>query len=392
MFRFVIESHSFRRIAVLAVIFVVFLYISSKVFDHYWTSASFIPLVNLNVVYSPPREYDNITRINIQFIKENLIIIEGNKRFRIVNADGDLSYYDTIPILNPVTDYSHFNKIYMRFENSAETDSLYLVVSKSGETNKFYNQVFYSSVIVSNLNEISDNPAVFRIEHAALVDTSLLNNNDTLIHAAFNYFNVNAGTLGLAECGRNCLVFKKICEDYKVPCRMVWLQGGDIETAGFDRSLGYPLHVVCEIYYAKQKKWYVVDPSYGIRFRNNDNDSYMSAVELSVLHSFRNANDIEQDSILVSKKNIVGKDYFKYYENVMFANSWVQSTLLKKFLTFAYSKFNHRSTLYSNNYPQKKDGYLYFGLKSFLYFIIMMLYINAVLFVLARRLFSAKKP
>jgi hypothetical protein len=392
LFRFVIESHSFRRISVLTIVIVILLYFTNKIFDHYWTSMSSIPLVNLNIVYAPPKEYDDVTKINLQLVKEDLVVIEGNRRFKLMNSGKDYSYFDTIPILRPDTVYNYFNKIFLSFENSVAADSIYLVVSKSIENNKFYNQVFYSSVIVNSLNELSEKQDNFRIDLLALVEPSLLNNNDTLIYAAFKYFNDNASKLGLAECGTNCLVFMKICESFKVPCRMVWLQGGDIEKAGFDNSLGYPLHVVCEIYYAKQKKWYVVDPSYGIRFKNNDNDSYMSAVELSVLHTFRNANDIEQDSVLVVKKNIVGKDYFKYYENVMFGNIWVKNFIFKKFLAFAYPKFNHRSSLYSNNYPQKKDGYFYFGLKTILYFVIIIIYINAILFVLAKRLFSAKKP
>lgn len=394
MFRFIIESHSFRRIGFLTFAFVALFYFTSNIFDYYWESTSSVPLVNLNVVYAPPKEYDNINKINLHLISDDLVVIEGNRRFRLIYEGNpkNYDYFDSIVIVRPDTSFSNLNKIFMKFENNTGPDSVYLVVSNSEVNDYFYNQIFYSSVIVNSLNELSDDPEGFRINDLTLASSSLLISNDTLINNVFNYFNENAPYLSLAECGRNCNVFKIICAKFGVPCRMVWLQGGDIEETGYGTSLGYPLHVVCEIYSSSQNKWYVADPSYGIRFKNIDNNSYMSAVELSILHSFGSDDAIEQDSILVVKKNIVGRDYFKFYENVLFGSNMIENVVVKKFLTIAYSKFNYRSILYSNNYPEKKDGNYYFGMKTFLYLVILIFYINSVLFLIAKRLFSVKKP
>ena len=392
MIKFILESYSFKRILILTVISIAVLFLLSTLFDKAWGSSSYIPTVSLNSVYSFPVEYDNFNRINLKLISKDNIAIEGNKRFSRQNSNKPNDYYDTVSFSYPDSSYDKINKIYIKFEDSRDYDSVYFVVSRSQEDKIFYNQIFYSSVLINNLNEFSKDPSEFRINKSILVNDELLASNDTLINQVFSYFNSNIDKLGIAECGRNCVIFQEICIKYGVPCRLVNLQGGDDDKVGFSDNIGYPLHVVCEIFSSKHKKWYVVDPTYGFRFKLSAFNDYLNAVEIANKHTFRREDEIVQDSILLTKRSLVGKDYFKYYENVVFSMPEWKNRILKKLFNIFYGNFNYYLYLFSNNFPIVKNGFYYVGIKTFMYFFLLILYINAVLFLLMRRLFLVKKP
>lgn len=392
MIKFILESYSFKRILVLTVLSIAVLFLLSTLFDKAWGSSSYIPIVSLNSVYSFPVEYDNFNRINLKLISKDNIAIEGNKRFSRQNSNKLNDYYDTVSFSYPDSSYVKINKIYIKFEDSRDYDSIYFVVSRSQEDKIFYNQIFYSSVLINNLNEFSKDPSEFRINKSLLVNDELLASNDTLINQVFSYFNSNIDKLGIAECGRNCVIFQEICIKYGVPCRLVNLQGGDDDKVGFSDNIGYPLHVVCEIFSSKHKKWYVVDPTYGFRFKLSAFNDYLNAVEIANKHTFRREDEIVQDSILLTKRSLVGKDYFKYYENVVFSMPEWENRILKKLFNIFYGNFNYYLYLFSNNFPIVKNGFYYVGIKTFMYFFLLILYINAVLFLLMRRLFLVKKP
>lgn len=392
MIKFILESYSFKRILVLTVLSIAVLFLLSTLFDKAWGSSSYIPIVSLNSVYSFPVEYDNFNRINLKLISKDNIAIEGNKRFSRQNSNKLNDYYDTVSFSYPDSSYDKINKIYIKFEDSRDYDSVYFVVSRSQEDKIFYNQIFYSSVLINNLNEFSKDPSEFRINKSLLVNDELLASNDTLINQVFSYFNSNIDKLGIAECGRNCVIFQEICIKYGVPCRLVNLQGGDDDKVGFSDNIGYPLHVVCEIFSSKHKKWYVVDPTYGFRFKLSAFNDYLNAVEIANKHTFRREDEIVQDSILLTKRSLVGKDYFKYYENVVFSMPEWKNRILKKLFNIFYGNFNYYLYLFSNNFPIVKNGFYYVGIKTFMYFFLLILYINAVLFLLMRRLFLVKKP
>lgn len=392
MIKFILESYSFKRILVLTVLSIAVLFLLSTLFDKAWGSSSYIPIVSLNSVYSFPVEYDNFNRINLKLISKDNIAIEGNKRFSRQNSNKPNDYYDTVSFSYPDSSYDKINKIYIKFEDSRDYDSVYFVVSRSQEDKIFYNQIFYSSVLINNLNEFSKDPSEFRINKSLLVNDELLASNDTLINQVFSYFNSNIDKLGIAECGRNCVIFQEICIKYGVPCRLVNLQGGDDDKVGFSDNIGYPLHVVCEIFSSKHKKWYVVDPTYGFRFKLSDFNDYLNAVEIANKHTFRREDQIIQDSVLLTKRSLVGKDYFKYYENVVFSMPEWKNRILKKLFNIFYGNFNYYLYLFSNNFPIVKNGFYYVGIKTFMYFFLLILYINAVLFLLMRRLFLVKKP
>ncbi|MBN8586559.1 MAG: hypothetical protein J0M37_15840 [Ignavibacteria bacterium] len=392
MIKFILESYSFKRILVLTVLSIAVLFLLSTLFDKAWGSSSYIPIVSLNSVYSFPVEYDNFNRINLKLISKDNIAIEGNKRFSRQNSNKPNDYYDTVSFSYPDSSYDKINKIYIKFEDSHDYDSVYFVVSRSQEDKIFYNQIFYSSVLINNLNEFSKDPSEFRINKSILVNDELLASNDTLINQVFSYFNSNIDKLGIAECGRNCVIFQEICIRFGVPCRLVNLQGGDDDKVGFSDNIGYPLHVVCEIFSSKHKKWYVVDPTYGFRFKLSDFNDYLNAVEIANKHTFRREDQIIQDSVLLTKRSLVGKDYFKYYENVVFSMPEWKNRILKKLINIFYGNFNYYLYLFSNNFPIVKNGFYYVGIKTFMYFFLLILYINAVLFLLMRRLFLVKKP
>ncbi len=392
MLKFILVSYSFRRILILTGIFTGFLFIFSKIFDQAWGSSSSIPIVNLYDVYSVPEEYDNNSNVNLKQLSKDLIAIEGNKKFRVIGHQTDPQYYDTVKVVYPDTSYNKINKIFLKFEDSDNLDSIYIVISNSQEEKLYYNQVFYSSVIIQRLNKFSEEPDEFRIDNTKLVNKDLLQDNDTLINEVFNYFNTNIAMLGIADCGKNCTIFLQICNNFGVPGRIVSLQGGDIDQVGYNDKLGYPLHVVCEIYSSRHQKWYVVDPTYGFRFKHKVFQDYLNAVEISYKHTFRREDNISQDSILITKRTLVGRDYFQFYENVIFSKPEWKNRFLKKLVRVFYSNFDYYIFLFSNNFSVVKNGFYYVGIKTFMYFFMLILYINVVLFLLLKRLFLVKKP
>ncbi len=392
MIKFILESYSFRRIVILTVLSLLLLFAASKIFDLTWGSSSSIPIVNLDDVYSAPVQYDNFNRINLKLVAKDLIAIEGNKKFKLKDHPTGYDYYDTIKVFYPDTSFDKTNKLFLQFEDSGNFDSVYIVIAKSQENQIYYKQIFYSSVIIDKLNKFSDDPEIFRIDSKKLVNIDLLNDNDTLINKVLSYFNSNIDNLGIAECGRNCTVFQEICSNFGVPCRLVNLQGGDVDQVGYYNFIGYPLHVVCEVYSSHHQKWYVIDPTYGFRFRHRTFQDFLSAVEISNKYTFRREDEIDQDSILLTKRTLVGRDYFKYYENVLFSKPEWKNKYLRKLVSIFYGNFNYYLYLYSNNFPIVKNGIYYVGIKTFMYFFMLILYINAVLFLLMRRLFLVKKP
>jgi len=392
LIKFILESYIFKRFFILSVVFVLLLIVAGKIFDKLWNSSTAIPIVTLKEVYSPPAGYDNFKSVKLKLVSKFKVAIEGNKKFKLKDKQGDLDFYDTVSVEYPGEEFDRTNKIFFRFEDTPNYDSIYLVIAKSEIPDTYFKQIFYSSVIVSTLNEFSDNADEFRIDDSKLVSHDLLVNNDTLINSVFDYFNSNIDNLGIAECGTNCQILMRICKDFGVPCRMINLQGGDIDQTGFYDMLGYPLHVVCEIYSSKQQKWYVVDPTFGFRFRHKNSSTYMNAVEISNNHTFLRGDEIYQDSILLTKRTLVGKDYFKYYENVVFTKPEWKNRYLRKLVSVFYGNFNYYLYLFSNNFPGIKNGFYYIGMKTFMYFFMLILYINAVLFLLLRRLFLVKKP
>lgn len=392
MIKFILESYSFKRIIILTAVFMILLFASSRIFDILWNSSTEIPIVTLDEVYAPPPQYNNFKSVKLKMLSRDRVAIEGNKKFMIKDHLSGFEYYDTLTVEYPETEFDRTNKIFFRFEETPHYDSIYLVIAKSDDPKLYYKQIFYSSVIVSELNEFSDEPGEFRIDDSKLVSPELLRNNDTLINSVFAYFNSNIDNLGIAECGRNCLIFQKLCNDFGVPCRMINLQGGDVDQVGYYDKIGYPLHVVCEIYSSKLQKWYVVDPSFGFRFSHKTSQDYLNAVEISNKHTFHREEEIGQDSILLTKRSLVGKDYFKYYENVIFTKPEWKNKYLRKLVSVFYGNFNYYLYLFSNNFPIVKNGFYYIGIKTFMYFFMLILYINAVLFLLLRRLFLVKKP
>ncbi|MCI0450655.1 MAG: hypothetical protein L0Y79_12910 [Chlorobi bacterium] len=391
MLRFILKSYSFKRILVISAAFIVIFWISNKIFDYVWGSSSSIPIVNLDDIYKPPEGYNNYTKINIKLITKDRVAIEGNKRFKTINSRKNFEYYDTVSILYPETEFSYTNKIFMQFEQSNYLDSLFLVVSKSTDENLYWKQIFYSSVIVHKINRFSENIEEFRINNDKLVNTGILEDNDSLISEVYKYFNKNAGKLEASDCGRNSELFKTFCSLFNVPCRIVGLQGGDADQTGYFYNIGYPLHALCEIYSSKQKKWFIVDPSYGFRYRVKSGTGFLNAVEVSNKHTFSREYEIIQDSILITKRSLVGKDYFKFYENIYYRVKY-DNPFIQRLYKFLYGKFNYHTYHYSNQYPVKRDGNYYVASKSFMYLIVLILYINSSIIVLIKRLLLVKKP
>jgi hypothetical protein len=356
-----------------------------------WGSNSSIPVIDLNNVYKRPVSYDNLSKVNLKLVSENLVCIEGNKKFILKGSGKNSDYYDTIHIYYPEESFDRVNKIFLHFDGSNSDDSIHLVISKSPEVNKFYHQIFFSTVLIQNLNILSNDVDEFRIKPWDLVSNELLSNNDSLINNAFRYFNDNIEKLGLAECGTNSEVFKKICINFNVPCRIIGLQGGDEEETGFFDKIGYPMHVVCEIYSSRLQKWYVVDPSFGFRFSIKNDSNFLNAVELNNNYTFMMDEDIRQDSILLTKRTTVGRDYFKYYENVMFRYGQ-KNRIIDRIINFFYSRYNIHIYHYSSNYPLIKNGLYYLGIKTFMYLFILILFINSIMLIILKRLFTVKKP
>jgi len=89
---------------------------------------------------------------------------------------------------------------------------------------------------------------------------------------------------------------------------------------------------------------------------------------------------------------LVGKDYFKYYENVVFTRQEWKNKFLRKLASVFYSNFTYYLTVFSNNYPPIKNGFYYVGIKTFMYFFLFILYTNISMLIIIKRLFEVKKP
>ena len=358
-------------------------------FDLLWDDTCTLPLTNLDDVYKPPPGYDKAEKINIKLVESNKISIEGNKKFKFINSDKRYDFFDTVEIRFPDNEFEFTNKFYFIFENSPNTDSIFLVVSKSDRKDFYWKQIFFSSVYVMNLNSFSDNPDKFRLDPNKLVRNDILNDNDFLIQMVYKYLNSHLDSIGFAEWGTNCTNFKAVCDKFNLPCRLIYLQGGDANKAGFNNQLGYPLHVICEIYSSKYNKWYVVDPTYGFAFTKDKGP--LNAIEISNKVFFKREKEISQDSILLTKRTLVGKDYFKYYENLFFASNYNPNFALAKLNRMFYRKYNPKVYQYSNNLNTLKNGYYYVGIKSVIYLLIMIFSINFVVIILLKRLYSIKQ-
>lgn len=377
---------------ILTLAFLAIVWISNKGFDKLWVRSNSIPVTNLDDVYGVPVKYDDYTKINIKLITKDKIVIEGNKKLRTLNENKDYGYYDTVSIKYPADTDNYVNKIYLNFYNTGKADSVFLVVAKSETTGLFWKQIFLSSVKVINLNEFSNDTAQFRIKEKNLAAPDILRNNDTLINSALNYFNSNKDNLKLLECGTNSLILDSIFKKFNLPSRTVGLQGGDGNFAGLSIDIGYPLHEVCEVYSTLYKKWYVIDPTYGFRYKEKNSDEFMNAVEISNKFFFLSEKDIVQDSVLFTKRNLLGSDYFKYYENIYYTKEGRYNYFLTKFIQHFYGKFNYKIFHYSNKVHSLKNGFYYIGFKSLLYLILFGVYFNFILFIMTKRLFLIKKP
>lgn len=352
-----------------------------------------MPVVNLNNIYALPLEYNNVTKINLKLINDNNIAIEGNKKFVLLNKQKTNSdYFDTIAINLPIDGYDSNNKIYIKFDDAPAKDSIILVVSKSDKQNMYWKQIFYSSVFVNKLNAFSEDKEKFRINKDNLVSGDLLINNDSLIGTVINYFNSSKDTLKLGECGTNSTTFKAICDRHSLPCRIIGLMAGDAYSAGFNYELGYPIHALCEVYSSRTKKWYVIDPSYGFRYKKRGADDYLNAVEISNKFFFGRDEDIIQDSILFTKRTLVGRDYFKYFENIYYTSGLKKNFIANKVSKLFYRKFDYEYYQFTNIMQANKDANNYLMLKSAMYLFLVLLYFNGILFIFLKRLYKVKKP
>jgi len=391
MIRFVLQSYVFKGVLIITLIFSTVIFVANRSFDNIWGSSVEVALVDMNDVYTPPKEYDNLKRINVSYIPEQKICIEGNRKIRLLNYS-QFSFFDTVHIDFPTDKHECLNRIFFQFDGSNTIDSMLLVVTKSIEPGKYWKQIFLSSVIVSKLNQVGIDTNEFRLDYSKIVDGPLLKDNDTLISQALNYFNSNKDTMKLTECGVISMIFMSICEKFNLPCRTIYLQGGDVDVGGYNNQVGYPSHMICEVYSSKYRKWYVIDPTYGFRFKSSKEGDYMNAAEISNSYFFNREKDIYQDSILFTKRTILGRDYFKYYENVAYETNYNPNYILAKILGHFYKKFNYGSFLCSNNTPFFQDATNYMIAKSVMYLMLIALYFNAILFVILRRLMQVKKP
>jgi len=385
------KSILFKKYILVSISFIAILLIANKIFDGIWGTMSAFPVINLYDVYSPPPEYDNITRINLKLSEAGILAIEGNKQFKLKESTEPYNFYDSVKLAFPKEGMEQVNKIYLQFEDSPSIDSIFLVVSKSETKEMFWKQIFLSSVTVNSINKFSENPGSFRVNPDKLVSYSLLTDNDTLINQVITYFNAGKDTLKIAECGTNSMLLIDICKIYKLPCRIVGLQGGDVYDPGFNNQVGYPLHALCEVYSSRYKKWYVLDPTYGFRFNERNEPDYLNAVEISNKYFFMREHELYQDSVFFTKRSTLGRDYFKYFENIYYTITSKPNYVLFRLIKYFYGKFNQTVIQYSNNMLPLKNGLNYLALKSLIYFLLFVVYLNIVLYLLVRRLYILKK-
>ena len=387
MLKIIIRSHTFRRVIYTSVLFAVILYVSNLFFDRSWNDKCMKPLADIETAYKIPDEYNNLPAVNLKLLNSGMLGIEANQKFEILGSNNGYGYLDSVHVTRPDSAFSFNNRIYMRFEYRNFNDSIFYVVSHSTNEGIFWNQVFYSSVRIKHLNRFSYNPYNFRINPVKLVPNDILDDNDTLIKQVTDYFNVNAESLGLAECGTNCRILKSICQKFGLPCNIITLQGGDSYEPGYDKKTGYPIHVVCEIYSSKFKKWYVMDPSYGTIFR--ENQTPLNAAEISGRVYFNRNSSITQDSVLVTR-SILGKDYFNYYRNIYFRNPVIPNILVRQVIKYFYNNYDYLQLHYSEKIPHKRNGSQYIEEKTIMYLLIALLYIITIFFIMTIRLYTLK--
>ena len=388
MLKQIVSSFLFRRLFLVTIIYIFIIFIANKVFDTIWHGKSELPLLSVDEIYRPPAGYNNITKIRIRLLNLDTVFIEGNNKFRLNNSNKNYNYYDTFRIQFPEQGNSYINKIYLRFEGSNYNDSVFIVVSKSDKKEMYWKQIFYSSVEISDLNKSNNDSVNYRNIGQNFVSKDILENNDTLINQAYRYFNSCKDTIYLPECGVNSEKFKSVCDKFSLPCRIIGLMGGDANDPGFNTYIGYPSHALCEIYSSREKKWYVVDPTYGSTYRLNN--THLSAVEISNEEFFLNDKNITQDSVLFTKSYSVNTIYYKYYENVYFKNEDKPNYFIRTILKYFYKNFNYRAYNYSNYYLFTKNAYYYIGFKSLTYFLITFINIQIVFFIILLRLYKTK--
>ena len=388
MFRFILHSYIFKQVLFAAAVVFVISLILNVVFEKTWKSKCNIPVTNLNDVYKIPPQYDNFPKLNLKLEEPGKLSIEANKRFIISGSGKEFGFFDTVYIIKPDTGLSYTNRIYIYFENSQTPDSVYLTISKSEYPDACLNQIFYSSVRIENLNEFSNVNAEFRIKPSILVSKEMLENNDSLINEVINYFNINNDNLGLSECENNSKIFKSICENFSVPCRIVYLQGGNTTDAALDINVGYPYHAICEVYSSRYNKWFVIDPSYGFAFLYKNIP--LNAVEISDKVYFLRENEIEEDSVLTTRSLPLNLDYLRYYENVYFISNFYPNIPEKIFMKLFYGKYKYGSYIYSNKITSSRNATGYLILKSAMYLLLTLLYILIIIIILIRRLLKSK--
>lgn len=393
LLRFTSHSFIFKRVVIITFYFLLIFFASDKIFDFFWNANSTTPLTNLYDVYKPPQNYDNIKRVNLKLIEPDKIVIEGDKKIKSINNNKNYDFYDTVKIIYPQNGKEFVNKIFFEFEKSTGSDSIFIVITESPANGDVWNQIFYSSVFVSQINNFSNDPIKFRINYTNLVDSSLLNNNDSLINQAITYFNASKDSMAFFDCGENSRYFKYICDKVQLPCRIIFLQGGDANESGLNEYLGYPIHVVCEIYSSRFQKWFVADPTYGFIFKLVNEP--LSAVEISDLFFFRRDYTLKQDTVFFRKRPLLGRDYFKYYENIFYFTKEgplsIYEKVLNRIVHIFYNKFTRNSFHYTNEMNPMKSRFNYILIKSVLYLIIILVYINFIIFILLKRLYLAKR-
>jgi hypothetical protein len=367
LFDYIIYSATFKRILYITFIFIAILLISNRVFDYFWRYESMNP------------------KVNLKLLNKELLCIEGNQKFTIISRNKDYDFYDTVKIMKPTDEFDYINKIFIRFQHSNLIDSIFFVVSKTPEADIFWNQIFRSSVEINFLNKFSHKPDDFRTDYSKLVNHELLLDNDTLLKQAIFYFNENEKKLGLAECGTNSRIFKFICDKYLLPCKIITLQGGNAEEDGYNDRIGYPLHVVCELYSSKYKKWFVLDPTYGSVFL--DSQIPLNAVEISNRVYFKREHDIARDSVLTTGRLELHNGYYRYYQNIYFKVN-KPGFMEIQFLNSFFSNYRYGILLHTNCMPEFKTAKIYGGVKSLMYLLILIVFFIAIFTVVSFRLLN----
>jgi len=381
-----------RIILIVTIILVIVMWVSSKVFDSMWASKCYKPLMDLEEVYRPPAEYDNIARVKLKMVDEHILGIMGNRKFTLVpNGNGMLGpesadYYHTTSVSYPnEVSGSLMNKIYLRFEGYNGPDSIHLVTTKSYRGGLKWNQIFFSSVAVAEINDFSPESSSWDANTDNLVDKKLLEDNDTLINLSIGYFNAGEDTMKMYDCGATARIFKSVCEKFALPCRIITLQNGKSGSTGLGDEVGYPVHAVCEVYSSRLKKWYVIDPSFGLRFRNSTDGKFLNAVEISNRTFFEDERSIVRDSILFTVRRPVEFAYFPYYNNVLYNFKEDQDKWMEKVLKYLFKNSDLNVIHYSNQLKASKDAIYYMSWKSIMYIVFGFIYISTLIFLITKR-------